>query len=108
VVPKQVSKKKDDQTHDYELVLIINPEIMDESLDTTLDKVHQFITGNGGVISNTEQWGKRKLTYPIKRFAEGNYVLTQFKLKPTLSKELEASVQISEEVLRHLLIKLSS
>jgi len=39
---------------------------------------------------------------------EGSYVLTQFKLKPTLSKELEARLQISEEVLRHLLIKLSS
>ena len=108
MVPKQALKKEDKQLRDYELVLIISPEVMDEALDTTLDKVNQFITGKDGVISNAERWGKRKLAYPIKHFVEGSYVLTQFKLKPTLSKELEANLQISEEVLRHLLIKLSS
>ena len=107
MVPKQALKKEDKQLHDYELVFIISPEVVDEALDTTLDKVNQFITGEGGSISNTERWGKRKLAYPIKHFVEGSYVLTQFKLKPTSSKELEANLQISEEVLRHLLIKLS-
>ena len=54
------------------------------------------------------RWGKRKLAYPIEHFTDGNYVLTQFKLKPELSKELEASLRISEEVLRYLLIRLGS
>ncbi|GAI73901.1 unnamed protein product, partial [marine sediment metagenome] len=44
----------------------------------------------------------------LEHFVEGNYVLTQFKLKPVLSKELEANLQTSEEILRHLLVKLSS
>ncbi len=108
MAPKQALKKEDKQLRDYELVLIISPEVMDEALDTTLDKVNQFITGNDGIISNTERWGKKKLAYPIKHFTEGSYVLTQFQLKPTLSKELEANLRISEEVLRHLLINLSS
>ncbi len=65
-------------------------------------------TGRGGTIANTERWGKRKLAYPIKHSLEGNYVLIKCKLKPASSRELEANLGISEEVLRHLLVKLES
>jgi len=104
-----VAKKVEDKhLRDYELVLIISPEVPGEKFDTVVDNVSQFIAEKGGIISDVEQWGKRRLAYPIKHCEEGNYVLTRFKLKPTLSKELEANLQISEEILRHLLIKLSS
>jgi small subunit ribosomal protein S6 len=106
--PKKVLKVEDKQLRDYELVVIISPEVVDEALDTTIDNVTKLITERGGIISNAERWGKRKLAYPIEHFVEGNYVLTQFKLKPVLSKELEANLRTSEEILRHLLIKLSS
>ena len=92
---------------DYELALIISPEIVDEALDTTINKVSHFITEKGGAISDVEHWGKRKLAFPIKHFMEGSYVLIRFKLRPTLCKEIEAKLQVSEEVLRQLLIKLS-
>ncbi len=104
-----VSKRvEDEHLRDYELVLIISPEVPGEKFDAVIDNVSQFITGKGGIISDVEQWGKRRLAYPIKHFEEGSYVLSRFKLKPTLGKELEANLQISEEILRHLLIKLSS
>ncbi len=106
--PKRALTVEDKQLRDYELVLIISPEVVDEALDTTIDNVNKLITERGGIISNAEQWGKRKLAYPIEHFVEGTYVLTQFKLKPVLSKELEANLQTSEEILRHLLVKLSS
>jgi len=107
---KKVSEKileiEDKQLHEYELILIISPEIVDETLDTTMDNISQFITEKGGMVSNVEQWGKRRLAYPIGHFSEGNYVLTQFKLKPGLSKELETKLRISEDILRHLLIRI--
>jgi len=103
-----VKKVEDEHLRDYELVLIISPEVPGEKFDTVVDNVSQFIAEKGGIISDVEQWGKRRLAYPIKHCEEGNYVLTRFKLKPALSKELEANLQISEEILRHLLIKLSS
>ncbi len=110
MVPKRVSKKalkiEDKRLLDYELVLIISPEVDEEKFSATMDNVSQFITGKGGIISNIDQWGKRRLAYPIQHFMEGNYVVTQFKLKPALTKELEASLQISEEVLRHLLLRI--
>ncbi len=104
--PRKVVKVEDKQLRDYELVVIISPEVVEEKFDATIDNISQLITGKGGIISDVEQWGKKKLAYPIRHFVEGNYVLTYFKLKPSLSKEVEASLQISEEVLRHLLIKL--
>ncbi len=105
---KKVSKVEDEQLRDYELVLIISPEVVEEKLDATIDNVSQFITGKGGTISDIERWGKRRLAYPIEHFMEGSYVLARFKLKPALGKELEANLQISEEVIRHLLVRLSS
>lgn len=105
-VPEKALNAEDKQLHNYELVLIVSPEIMDEALDTTMDNISQFITEKGGMISNVEQWSKRRLAYPIGHFSEGNYVLTQFTLKPGLSKELEAKLRISEDILRHLLIRI--
>ncbi len=112
MVPKRISKKvlkvEDKQLRDYELVLIISPEVVEEKFDATIDNISQFITEKDGIVSNVERWGKRRLAYPIEHFMEGSYVLTRFRLKPALSKELEVNLQISEEVLRHLLVKLSS
>ena len=104
---KEPEKVEDNQLQDYELVLIISPEVGDETLEAAIDNVSKFITGSGGTVSNVEKWGKRKLAYPIRHFLEGDYVLTQFRLKPALCKQLEANLQISEDVLRHLLVKLS-
>ena len=105
-ISEKAVKVEDKKLHNYELVLIISPEIMDEALATKMDDVSQLISEKGGVIFNVEQWGKRRLTYPIERFTEGNYVVIQFALKPGLSKELEAKLRISEEILRHLLIRI--
>jgi len=107
VVSKKELKVEDEQLRDYELVLIISPEVAGERYDTIIENISRFITEKGGVISEVERWGKKKLAYPIKSFVEGSYVLSRFKLKPTLSKELEANLRISEDIMRHLLVKLS-
>ncbi len=107
MVPKKILKVEGEQLRDYELVLVISPEVGEEQFDAVVDNVSQFIAGKGGVISDVERWGKRRLAYPIRHFEEGSYALARFKLKPALSKELEANLRISEEVLRHLLVKLS-
>ena len=99
--------KAEEQLQDYELVLVISPEVTDEKLEATLSNFSRLITSLGGAVSEVIQWGKRKLAYPVKHFSEGSYFLVHFKLKPALSRELEAKLHISEEVIRHLLIKLS-
>lgn len=103
---KEVAGLEDNELRDYELILIISPEVGDEVFEATLDNLSKFVAENGGAISNVERWGKRKLAYPLKHFMEGNYVLTQLKMSPASGKQLEANLKISEDVLRHLLIRL--
>jgi small subunit ribosomal protein S6 len=91
---------------DYELIVIVSPDVPEEELPTHLDKISEFITNKGGSVAEVERWGKRKLAYPINHFREGNYVLTKFKLEPDTTAELEANLRISEKILRHLLVRL--
>jgi small subunit ribosomal protein S6 len=91
---------------DYELIVIVSPDVPEEELPTHLDKISEFITNKGGSVTDVERWGKRKLAYPINHFREGNYVLTRFKLEPGTTAELEANLRISEKILRHLLVRL--
>ena len=108
MVSDKVSTEEGEQLRDYELVLVISPEVAEEEFEATIDNVSRFITGKGGTISDIERWGKRRLAYPIIHFVEGSYVLARFKLRPAFGKELEANLRISEEVLRHLLIRVGS
>ncbi|HEY79089.1 MAG TPA: 30S ribosomal protein S6 [Dehalococcoidia bacterium] len=101
------AKIEEQELRDYELVVILNPDIAEDDLEATLGKINQFIGDKGGTIDSVEQWGKRKLAYPLKHFTEGSYVLVRFKLGAKLTGELEANLRISEAVLRHLLVKLS-
>ena len=105
MVTDKVSTEEGEQLPDYELVLVISPEVVEEEFEATIDSVSQFITGKGGIISDVERWGKRGLAYPIKHFVEGSYVLARLKLKPAVGEELKKNLQISEDVLRYLLIR---
>jgi small subunit ribosomal protein S6 len=108
MVSENVITKTSEDLRDYELVLVISPQLSDESFDAAVEKYSRFITGKGGTIDDTQRWGKRKLAYVIKHFSEGNYVLLKFKMNPAYSRELEANIRISEEVIRHLLVKMES
>ena len=90
---------------EYELVLVIDPELEDEQLSATVDRVTQFVTTRGGEVIDLNPWGKRRLSYPIKKRSEGNYVVSHFRIEPSQTAELEAALGLSEEVLRHLLVK---
>ena len=89
----------------YELVLIISPEVVDEEMPDFITKLSELVNKVGGSVDEVNQWGRRKLAYPIKRSMEANYVFTKVKMKPALTKELEANLRLSGKILRHLLIK---
>jgi small subunit ribosomal protein S6 len=105
---KKEQQAKDTRVQEYELIYILNPEMTDEALETRVNGISEFITGREGVIDAVDKWGKKKLSYPIKHFFEGNYVLTKFKMSPARCKEFEANLRISEDIIRHLLIRVSS
>ena len=92
---------------DYELVVIIKPSVADDEVPATVEKTSQYITERGGSVAEVNQWGRKKLAYPIKDFTEGNYVLTQFSMDPESTTELEANLELSEDILRYLLVRLN-
>jgi small subunit ribosomal protein S6 len=90
---------------DYELVYIVSPEAGDDAVQTTVDRVHGSIAERGGEVKQVEQWGKRRLAYPIRRQAEGFYVVTQFSIEPEELRGLESGLDLAEDVLRHLVTR---
>jgi small subunit ribosomal protein S6 len=90
---------------DYELVTIFSPEISDEAIPQTIERLGQQIANRGGAVTDTAHWGRRRLAYPIEKFYEGNYVVTQLEMEPTQTRGLEAALRISDDVLRHLLVR---
>lgn len=90
----------------YEMLWIISPDVTEEEMPGTIDRVTQQITDQGGTVIDNNNWGKRKLAYPIKRFKEGNYILTTLDADPDILPEFESSLRISEDILRHLIVRL--
>ena len=90
---------------DYELVLLVSPDVGDEGFPATVERVTKFIQDRGGEIRNVDQWGRRRLAYPIRRFNEGFYAVTHFSLEPNEIRALEGSLDLAEDVLRHLVVR---
>jgi small subunit ribosomal protein S6 len=106
-VAEEVTRVEDNRLRDYELVLIINPQIEDEDVDTEISNFSRYVTENDGIMAEVEKWGKKKLAYPINHCMEGSYIAARFQLRPEFCKAMEANWHVSEKILRHLLIKLN-
>jgi small subunit ribosomal protein S6 len=90
---------------DYELVVILSPELAEEDIPAAIDRLSQLIGDRGGEVRDVDRWGRRKLAYPINKHLEGNFLVTQVRLDPNRTSDVEAGLRISEEVLRHLLVR---
>ena len=97
-----------EKVSNYELVYIVSPSVTEEDLPTVLDKVSDILKKSGGNITETNKWGRRKLAYPIKKFNEGNYILTKFESETTSVKNIESGLKLSDEILRYLIVKESA
>ncbi len=86
--------------HQYELMVIISPEIDERTVATSLDKFLAVITKDGGTIENTDIWGKRKLAYEIEKKSEGIYAVVNFTATSATAQELDRQLRLSEAVLR--------
>jgi small subunit ribosomal protein S6 len=90
---------------DYEVLYIVRPDFDDEKVQDAVKRVNTLIERSGGSAEHTNLWGKRKLAYEVKHQKEGIYVLQDFKISPDRVPELEAALKITEEVIRHLIVR---
>ena len=87
---------------EYELVVVLTPEAGEAEAAVSVDRVAGYIADRGGTVSVRESWGVRRLAYPIQNYREGNYFLMRFELDAGETRELDQTLQASQDVLRHL------
>ena len=89
----------------YELVYVIDAGLEDEARKAVIDRFNGMIEQEGGKVLKVDEWGKRRLAYPINYKTEGYYVLVNFESEATLPREVERTMQIAESILRYLIVK---
>ena len=89
---------------EYEMIVILHPDLDENAFKEILDRISGWITQDGGEITKTDIWGKRTLAYPIRKQREGQYVLMNTKMNPQLGALLERNLRYIESVLRYLII----
>lgn len=90
---------------DYELGFILNPEVSEEQTRAILERIEQIVRNYDGQTVKVNQWGRRRLAYPIQHHRDGYYVFIDMILTPETVLELDRNLKVSEEVLRHLIIR---
>jgi len=90
-------------TRDYELAFILQPEVNEEQTRVVLDRVEQVVTNHSGQIVRVNQWGRRRLAYPIQHNRDGFYVFIDMILTPETVIELDRTLKVSEDVLRYMI-----
>ncbi|GAA5210336.1 MULTISPECIES: 30S ribosomal protein S6 [Microbacterium] len=87
-------------THQYELMVILNPEIDERQVGANLDKFLKVITTDGGTIENIDIWGKRRLAYEIQKKTEGIYAVVNFTATAATTQELDRQLNLDERIMR--------
>ncbi len=90
----------------YENVVILNAALPDEEINGAVSKIKDIITNAGGEILVAELWGRRKLSYDIKKQNKGFYALLIFKTPPATVKKLEEFYKVFDPVIKYMVIKL--
>ena len=87
-------------THQYELMVILTPEIDERTVAPTLDKFLKVITNDGGSIDKVDIWGKRRLAYEIQKKTEGIYAVVNFTATSEATQELDRQLKLNEQIMR--------
>lgn len=86
--------------HQYELMVILDPEVDERTVAATLDRFLKVITGDGGTIESIDIWGRRRLAYEIQKKTEGIYAVVNFTSRSEATQELDRQLKLNEQILR--------
>ena len=89
----------------YELMVILDPETEERTVDKTMDKFLTVVKNDGGTVENVDIWGRRRLAYDIKKKSEGIYAVVNFTSEPATAKELDRQLGLNESVMRTKLLR---
>jgi small subunit ribosomal protein S6 len=89
----------------YELMVLIDPEVDERTVEPTLAKFLDVVRNDGGTVDNVDVWGRRRLAYDIKKKNEAIYVVVNFTATPATSAELDRQLSLNETILRTKIIR---
>ena len=89
----------------YELMLVLRPDAPEDRIQAVLEKTTRHVTETGGQIVKAAPWGRRRLAYQVDRYRDGSYHIIHFDAPPEAIVDLERTLLITEEVLRHLVVR---
>ncbi|MDO7787276.1 30S ribosomal protein S6 [Desulforamulus aquiferis] len=89
----------------YELMYIIKPDVEEEKLNALVEKFKGLVEENGAEVTKLDKWGKRRLAYEVNHIKDGFYVLMQFKAEPAAAAELDRVMKITDDILRHMIVR---
>ncbi|MCX8056124.1 MAG: 30S ribosomal protein S6 [Ignavibacteria bacterium] len=90
----------------YETVIIVSASLEDEDIEKILKRYEEFFKNNNVEILEIEKWGRKRMAYHIKKIRTGYYFLIRFKSEGNFIKKFERALQIDEQILRYLTVKL--
>ena len=89
----------------YELALVVSAKIEDDARAAVVEKAKEYVTRAGGVVTEVEEWGKKKLAYDVQKQSEGFYYFIQFEAESNVPAVIEQDVRIMDNVLRFLCVR---
>ena len=92
-------------THQYELMVILDPEIDERTVAPNLEKFLKVITKDGGTIDNVDIWGRRRLAYEIQKKSEGIYAVVNFTATSEATHELDRQLKLDERIMRTKILR---
>jgi small subunit ribosomal protein S6 len=90
----------------YETIYVIRPTVEEEGIKALVERFKNLIVEQGGQVEDVDEWGKRRLAYPIEKHKEGYYVLMHFTAEPHVPQELERNYKIADDIIRFLTIRM--
>ena len=90
---------------DYELMIVLDPSLDEEAVKAATTRISGLVEQRGGTVENVEEWGRRRLAYPLGKNRDATYVLFRLNVKPETAFELEHALSLIEPIMRHLVIR---
>src|SRR5690606_8226822 len=97
-------QRRTGEVRDYETVYIFDTQIPEDRINEKLDRFHGLLTGGGAEITAVDHWGRRQLTYPIRKQNAGYYVVAQFRSEAGQLPEYERLMKLDDELLRYIVV----
>src|SRR5215510_260150 len=86
-------------------MVVLDPNLEEAAVEALNARIATLATQRGGTVESVDNWGRKRLAYPIKRYRDGVYILSRLTMPPTNAAEIERALKLTESVMRHLLVR---